>query len=599
MQGDLLPVSECEETIQVALRFYNAGNYGAAERLCRDALNQGADDSEALHLLGCIACQLGRYRVASRLVEKAISSDPNHAELYNTLGITFEAQGNIDAAIEAYRHAVSLDGSNADAYHNMAIAQQSKGDYKSAIDNCGRAVSIRPEFGQAYNTMGFCQKSIDRLEDALGSFNRAIHFNPNLAEAFNHLGVVLSRQGNNEQAIGHFSRAVEIAPAYSEAYNNLGMAQHTIGRLDHAIESFRTAVLQEDDFAQAHYNLANALKERGDCDQAIVAYHRAIELMPGFAWAHWNLSHALLLSGRFRQGFKEYAWRYNPNLGIVTYPHKINIPRWDGSPFTGKRLLIHYEQGLGDTFQFIRYLPMVKSMGGTVIFESPKELLDLFIGFRGIDELIEATDHETDAEFDYHASLLDLPGFFQTDLHTIPVNVPYLFADSSKSQKWRTKLANTALKVGIVWAGSPDHGRDRDRSCSIKKFLPLTQIEGVQLYSLQKGDAAAQLAKYDSLSLVEDFSGRLHDFSDTAAAIEGLDLIISVDTAVAHLAGAMGKPVWLLLPYSPDWRWMLDRQDSPWYPAMQLFRQPSRGDWTDVFNKVACQLRQESTTVKS
>lgn len=592
-------MSESENTIEVALRFYNAGNYGVAERLCRDVLRECADDSEPLHLLGLIAYQLGRYRVASRYVEKAISSNPNHAELYNTLGITFEALGNIDGAMEAYRHAVSLDDCHADAYHNMAIAQQNKGEFDSAIENCSRAVSIRPEFGKAYNTMGFCQQSIDRLDDAVGSFNRAIQLNPGLAEAFNHLGVVLARQGNNEQAIAHFFRAVEISPVYAEAHNNLGIVQRAIGRFDDAIESFRNAVLHETDFVQAYYNLANALRDRCECDEAIATYRQAIALMPDFAWAHWNLSNTLLLSGRFEQGWQEYAWRHNPDVGIATYPHDIDVSSWDGKAFAGKRLLIHYEQGLGDNLQFVRYLPMVKSLGGTVIFESPKELACLLNGFPGIDELVQAGADAPDVDFDCFASLLDLPGIFQTNLKTIPANIPYIFADPQKSKHLKAKLHQSALKIGIVWAGSPVHGRDMDRSCSLKWFLPITQIEGIQLYSLQKGLAAGQLGEFDRFGLVEDLAAGLEDFSDTAAAIDALDLIISVDTAVAHLSGAMNKPVWVMLPYSPDWRWMLGTEDTPWYPSMRLFRQNVPGQWTDVFKRVMNQLREVSKSIKN
>ncbi|MHC4559809.1 MAG: glycosyltransferase family 9 protein, partial [Planctomycetota bacterium] len=299
-----------------------------------------------------------------------------------------------------------------------------------------------------------------------------------------------------------------------------------------------------------------------------------------------------LLSGNYIEGWKGYRRRRNTDLKALTDYHRSGKPRWDGSSFEGKRLFVHYEQGLGDNIQFIRYLPMVKARGGTVIFETIKPLIGLLQGFPGVDELVEYfPDKKSSVDFDVYTSLLDMPNIFGTTLETIPAEVPYIRAEPAKTQYWRNRLAGPDFKVGIVWAGSPVHGNDRYRSCILACFEPLTKIAGLQLYGLQKGKAAAQMDELAETIPLTNISKEFGDFTDTAAAIENLDIVISVDTSVLHLAGAMGKPVWALLPFAPEWRWMLNREDSPWYPTMRLFRQRSWSQWDPVFQQVAEELR--------
>lgn len=403
----------------------------------------------------------------------------------------------------------------------------------------------------------------------------------------------MNRRGDFAAAAVQLRQVVERAKDYAEAWNNLGISEKGLGRFEEAAGCFRRAVELEDGFAQGHYNLGNALRETGDCEGAIAAYERAIALMPDFVWAHWNLSHALLACGRFEEGWREYAWRHDKRLGIVTYPHELGLPRWDGRRFEGRRLLVHYEQGLGDNIQFVRYLPMVKGRGGTVVLEAPQALYSLFKDCEGIDELIAAGGPGAPppaGHFDWVASPLDFPGIFGTRVETIPARVPYVFADVDKAQAWWPRLRGEALKVGIVWAGSPAHGRDAERSCSAEWFVPLAQMEGVRMYSLQKGAAAGQLGQYDTAERIADLADDFADFSDLAAAMINLDLIITVDTAAAHLAGAMARPVWVVLPFAADWRWLTNHNDSPWYPSMRLFRPKRRGDWAEVFRRVKVEL---------
>ena len=432
-----------------------------------------------------------------------------------------------------------------------------------------------------------------RYDEAAELVGRAIKADPQVAQFHNALGVILEAQDKTESAIDAYRNAVSLKPDYAEAHNNLGIILRNKGRLGDAEAKYRQALQLEPQSSEAHYNLGNVLKEQGRCADAIRSYDRAIELEPGYAQAHWNRSHAFLLGGDLKKGWQGYEWRRSPDLEIVTYPHRHRQPRWDGSTFAGRRLLVHCEQGLGDSIQFMRYLPMVKARGGTVIFEAWKPLHGLLQNYADIDEMLELSfDKQTDADFDLHVSLMDLPAISGTTLETIPAETPYIHPDPAKVTYWRDKLDDPNLKVGIVWAGSPSHGNDHNRSCELELFAPLAGIDGVRLYGLQKGPAEAQARKLSPVTELTSLSESLNDFSDTAAAIANLDLVISVDTAPAHLAGAMARPTWVLLPFAPDWRWMLDWTDSPWYPTTRLFRQNQWGDWDPVFQCIHEELRQ-------
>ncbi|MBW1784606.1 MAG: tetratricopeptide repeat protein, partial [Deltaproteobacteria bacterium] len=365
------------------------------------------------------------------------------------------------------------------------------------------------------------------------------------AEAYDSIGVALGEKGDLMGAIDMFQQALGIRPDYARAWNNLGVALKGLGRVPSAIRNFR----------------------------------KAIQLDPDYVEAHWNLSFLLLLTGAFEEGWKEYEWRFKKREWTRNARVMNGVPRWDGSPFPGKRLLVYGEQGFGDALQFVRYLRMVKEWGGTVILETERSLLDLFRSVPGIDGLTEKPSHDrADAAFDLAIPLMSLPGIFKTTLKTIPSQgvVPYIHSDPQKGEFWRRKLRGTQFKIGLVWEGK---ATDPKRACPLQRFVPLAGIEGVRLYGLQKGEAALQVKKLPHGVTIANLGDAFHDFSDTAAVIENLDLVVSVDTAVLHLAGAMGRPTFALLPFAADWRWLLDRDDSPWYPSLRLFRQSAPGQW--------------------
>jgi len=563
-----------------------------SEQLYQQILTSDPKNPDLLHSSGVIAYQKGQYDIAVELISKAIKQNESVAQYHNTLGIALEALGKFHEAMLAYQQAVSIKHDYAEAYHNMAIALQSQGNYAAAVEKCAQAISLRPDYAQAYNTMAFSLERQNLYDQAVENYRQTIRLEPSFVEAYNHLGVVLSGQGKNDEAIKNFKLALQYDPHYAEAYNNLGIALKEREHFAEAMDNFDRAIRLDPQFFEAYYNLANSLRDKGQCTEGIKNYQQAVRLKPDYAQAHWNMSLTHLLNGDFIEGWKGYRWRRNADLKILTDYNRTGKPRWDGSSFKSKRLLVHYEQGLGDNIQFARFLPMVKARGGTVIFETLKLLIGLLRDFPGVDELIEYhPDQKLSVQFDVYTSLFDLPNIFGTTLETIPSEVPYIHADPAKVEYWRNKLSGDDFKVGIVWAGSPEHGNDRYRSCSLKSFSLLAEIEGVQLYGLQKGQAAHQMDEYAGTIKVTNISEYFDDFTETAAAIQSLDLVISVDTSVLHLAGAMGKPTWALLPYAPEWRWMLKRQDSPWYPTMRLFRQKERGQWKPVFENISRELR--------
>ncbi len=625
-------MSTITETIENVEKNNKDGHFQHTEHLFRSILQRNPNNPNALHSLGIIALQKGNHDDAVELISKAIANNPQIPQYYHTLGLVFEILGKYKEAVAAYQKAVSIKPDYTEAYHNMAIALQSQHQYAAAVEKCKQAVSIKPDYAEAYNTMGFSLEKQQQFTEAITNYKKAIQFKADFAEAYNHLGVVLNTQERTSEAIEYYKQALHLDPNYAEVYNNMGIALKAKEQFTEAILCFEEAIKLEPDFAEAYYNLANSLRDETRCTEAIENYRqavrlkpdyaeaynhlgvvlnaqggyvenienyeaienyrRALQLNPDFAEAHWNLSLVLLRTGRLAEGWKEYQWRRNTKLDISTYPHSFEAPQWDGSGFKNKRLFVHYEQGLGDTIHFVRYLPMVKARGGTVILEVRKPLYRLFQCFPGIDELVEASfDKKPDVMFDYHISLMDLPNIFATNLDTIPADIPYIHCCPTKAEHWRKKLTGPDLKVGIVWAGSPSHGNDQNRSCVMKHFAPLTNIDGVRLYGLQKGETAEQVEELAEEITIKNLGIEFEDFTDTGAVIENLDLVISVDTSVLHLVGAMGKPVWALLPFAPDWRWMLNRQDSPWYPTMKLFRQKNWGQWEPVFQEVAEELR--------
>ncbi len=380
-------------------------------------------------------------------------------------------------------------------------------------------------------------------------------------------------------------------PDFAEAFNNLGDAYKEQGRLEEAVEQCNRALILKPDSEELHLNLGNVLLAQGDVKGALSAYQRAITLNSDYADAHYNKSLVLLLTGEFEEGWQEYEWRFkSPEIAVDIGSKDLDIPLWDGSDLGDKTVLILSEQGIGDAIQFARYIPMVKERCARVVFECPEGLERLFEGFGDIDCLTPKPYKKEGGHFpDARIYLLSLPRI-SIEAGSSPAGVPYLKASDDNVNRWKLIISGHRMKIGIVWAGNPAHGNDRNRSCRLSDFARLSRLSGIDWYSLQKDHGKEQIRDMPDGMNIIDLGGELADFHDTAGVITNLDLVISVDTAVVHLAGALGKPVWTLLPFVPDWRWMLDQEDTPWYPTMTLFRQTEKGDWQSVFDQVADRL---------
>jgi Flp pilus assembly protein TadD len=476
-----------------------------------------------------------------------------------------------------------LEPGFARAYSNLGVALEQLNRSEEAAAAFARAIELAPDFAEAHSNLGRSLESVGRRDAAIVAHERAVRLKPDSAPMLCNLGNALQNNKQVDRAITVLRRAVEIQPQFAEAHNNLGNALCDRGDADEAIASYRHALHLRPDYADAMSNLASILIDHVRLEEPEGLLRRAIEVDPNCADAHWNLAIFLLLHGDFAKGLPEYEWRWKVK-GVMRGSPKLPQPPWDGSELDGKTIFLHTEQGVGDAIQFIRYVPMVAARGGRIILRCPIELKRLFEQVPRIQQIINL--NEPLPEFDAHCPLLSLPLAFKTDLNSIPAEVPYLRADPSLAKAWKNKLAipKNVRKIGLAWAGAGIHSNDRNRSTTLSSFAALADVRDAAYFSLQKGNAATNPPPAGLA--ISDFTSELNDFAYTAALIENLDLVITVDTSVAHLAGAMGKPVWVLLPCNPDWRWMYDRTDSPWYPTMRLFRQSKPNDWAMVVGEV-------------
>lgn len=558
---------------------------------CRHAVELQPMSAEAWFKIARCQHDNGRLDEALTLYMKAARLKPDFWEAHYNAGLVYQAWKRPEEAAACYQRALEIRPDCAEACNNLGQLLLERGQSDQALNCFRRAIDLRGDFAEAHFNMGEAFCAAQRDAEAIRHYQAAVRLKPSLIEAWNNLGNTLRRRENLSGARQCYQRVVQLRPDLAQGHYNLGNAWKDAGEHDRAVESLSKAVTLEKGYAEAWNNLGLAHKNRGEYHQAIACFSEALRLKPELAEAHWNRSSVNLVVGDFAQGLKDYEWRYQLPSWQLVYPFRTRLPRWDGSAAMNRRILVHDEQGLGDTFQFIRYLPLVRERCGKVILETRRELMDLLQEFPGIDEVVERPEgSESQTQADFCIPLLSLPLMFGTTPETIPAVVPYLWADPRKAVRWRQRIGGAGFKVGIVWAGRPQHQNDRNRSCRLDLFAPLVRMHGIRWFSLQKSRAAEQIAESNLQDSIANLDRELEGFADTAAAISQLDLVISVDTSVAHLAGAMGKPVWVLLPYIPDWRWMLDRQDSPWYPTMRLFRQEKPGDWAGVFPRVATEI---------
>ena len=558
--------------------------------LYQEALNRFDTIAELHFNLGNALMGKGRKKEAADAFRNAIRLKPNYREARFNLGVTCQKLRLFEEAAAIYRHLIDTDGPEADTLFNLALVQHAQEDRQGAIAGYEKVLELAPTHALAHYNLGIALSETGRLGEAIARFRAARDLDPNNVRILNNLGLTLYDHDEPEEAESTLLQAITLKPDFAEAHSNLGNVYQQQGRSSEAMSAYQEAVTRDPLFARGYYNQGCLLMEDNNPAGAIAMYRKAIELEPDFVEAHWNLSNALLLQGELAEGFREYRWRWRrKNADIIVLP----LPEWHGETRPEATLLIIPEQGKGDTIQFLRYLPHVKKRVGRIVFVGDHSLSPLLSTVPAIDLIIpkEAVSAHC-AKTNSYVPLLNLPEILGTTQATIPAEIPYLRPDPGRVETFRPLFDEHQgqCKVGLVWRGNPNHNNDRNRSCPAEELRHLSGLDGISLFSLQLMETPPP-----SLPGVIDLAPLIASFADTAAIMPHLDLVISVDTATAHLAGALGRPVWTLLPWVPDWRWMLHREDSPWYPTMRIFRQQKPGDWPELFARVRTLLIEHGT----
>jgi FkbM family methyltransferase len=528
-----------------------------------------------------------RHPKALEVLDDALSRAPDDAQLHFRRGATLYRWGRIIEAKEALLRSANLGLRSEALYRLMGWCACWAGSAEDGRPWMIKASELAPADWRVQYGLGIVAHLTKRQDEAVRHLESALSAAPGSVAALNAIVLCHLARKDLKSAESAARRAIDAGSTDGMAWANLGVALSRQFRFEEAWPAFERALQLEADAGaelDVFINYGNALRDAGRLEEALRLYERNLATTPSPA-GHGDYAFALLTTGRYQEGWKQYEFRWVSNMSVRRYP-RFDRPMWNGQDLRGRTILLLVEQGFGDIIQFIRYVPLVKATGATVILVERDGLGDVLRGFPGIDAFASFNDPLPAADF--HCPLMSLPGLFGTTVETIPVPAPYLRAHAGAVERWRERLPATGRpRVGIVWAGSPDHPNDRYRSIALRALLPLLECEGVSFVSLQKGPAVAQLADVSAKVDICDVGDELNDFGDTLAVIEQLDLVICVDTSVAHLAGAAGKPTWLLVTKQADFRWLEERSDSPWYPSIRLFRQDLPRDWTGAIGAAA------------
>lgn len=580
-----------QQTLDLAARHHHGGRLPQAEELYRQILARDPNHADALHFLGVVAHQTGRSDLAVDLICQSLAQKPDNPDAHNNLGNILRIKGQLDEAVAAFTKAISLRPNFPEAQNNLGNALRDQSNLHEAEAAYRQAIALRPNFPEGENNLGIVLRDLGRLDEAVAASQRAISLRADYAEAHFNLANALRDQGHLDDAIAAFRQAIVPRPKSPETHYNLGIALRDKGELDESIAASRQAIALRPEYAEAHFNLGNALRDKSNLSQAnriedaIAAYRQAIALKPDYGQAHYNLALALLARGDFAVGWEEYEWRWKCK-DFPSLQRNFPQPQWDGRSLDSATLLLHTEQGMGDAIQFFRYLPMVAGRVGKVIIECQSELRRLFQTSAPDCQIV--TRGQRLPAFDYHCPLLSLPKLFRTVLETLPATVPYVRVDPALIDQWSQTLGPSGAKfrIGLAWAGNPGFKGDETRSLCLEQLAPLASVQNITFFSLQKGAAGEQAKNPPAGLKLVNLGPSLSDFGDTAAVMSSLDLIVTSDTSVPHLAGALARPVWVMLQAVPDFRWMLEPDETPWYPTMRLFRQPAPGDWESVIRRI-------------
>ena len=545
--------------------------------------------AEAYFQLGLTLKNSNRLDGAEFCIRQAIELKPDFAEAYNNLGLIFSDSDRLNKAYICFHQSIELRTDYVEAYNNLGVVQAKRKLPDEAVNAFCHALELQPDNPYIHNNLGLAFKELNRLNEAKNSFQQALNLNPDYAEACLNLGLIYKETDYLEEAEKYITRAIELKPDFPLAYNNLAAILTITNRFGEAESYLRQSIKLKPDSPETHRRLGLLLKRMNRLDCAEAAYLRAIELSPPdqASEPHLGLGFLYLLRGQFTKGWEKYELRRK----VFKFSEPA-IPYWQGENLSGCKILLFFEQGLGDTIQFIRYAPKVAELASETVVKVQGPMKRLFTHSLSGCKIIAGSNIPAE-HYDFACSLHSLPYIFNTGQDAI-YQLPYIRADKNVSKKWQIKLhkadGGNLYRIGVVWAGNPKHDNDRNRSIPFTIFNQLFNIDQISWISLQVGSRAKDIAQITSK--VFDFSRKLTDFAETAGLIQNLDLVITVDSSVAHLAGAMGKKTWILLPFAPDWRWQLDREDSPWYSSVQLFRQHKPGNWQDVLEEVRSAIRE-------
>ncbi|NNF99196.1 MAG: glycosyltransferase family protein [Desulfobacteraceae bacterium] len=543
--------------------------------------------------LGEIHLKKGNFEKANIRFLQAIEQNSNCATAYHGMGIILQHEKKFSRAIACYQKAKELEPFALKHLVKIGLAYREIGRLKEAVNFLQKAISINKGVGSVYFLLGQVYYDLSRFTDAVSCFQKTIELNPVHMGAYVGLAdcYMVFRQPTRVMEV--YYKALKLDPESAIVLNNLGAAFMETGEVETAIRYFKQSIHFDPHLAEAYINIGSLYRDNGEMKKSIRFLERAIQLNPEAAEAHYNLSLSYLYIYDFPKGWEEYEWRFRTPLLDLQNHLLADESYWDGGPLNGRTILIRDEQGVGDTLQFIRFLPLVKRLGGIVLFETEKPLSGLLTHFNGIDRFIDRRKEElSEIHFDCYIPLMSLPRILQAGIEYKHNTVPYLYADPQGVRKWAKRIsAEPGIRIGINWQGNPDYVSDKSRSIPFHHFHSLCRMKGISVFSLQKYYGLEQLENLPPhvriINMGPDLDEECRAFVDTAAVIESLDLIITSDSAISHLAGSLGKKVWLLLPFVPDWRWGISGENTHWYPNMRLFRQISPGDWSELFSRVA------------
>lgn len=590
--GNPLAQQQIADLLNRGMAQHQAGHLTQAREAYRVALGIDPRQPDALHLLG-VSFLAEHPGEAEQLIRQAIAASPRNPLYYANLGAALRNQRKFDDALAMYDKALRRKSDYWEAHFNRALTLLAMDRVEDALTSLGRAIAHNPDYVVALKYRADILSDLKRTDAALADYDRLIRILPGYAAALNNRGILLLRLMRTEAALADFDAAIALDPDTPEILNSRGTALRAAGRLEDALASFERAAALKPDYVDAIVNRGSVLQDLARYDEAMASYAQAQQIDPGHAAAHWNDATVRLLTGDLARGFAEAEWqRKVATLGLAEAGFA--QPLWLGeSPLDGKTILVHADLGFGDTIHFARYIPMLAARGARVIARVQAALRKLIATVDGVALCIDKTAPLPD--FDMHCPLSSLPLAFGTTLDSIPSSIPYLTAPGLPDA-WRDRLgAGDRPRIGLVWSGNAAHLNDRNRSIRADLLAPLLARDAVFVglqTEIRESDKAALGERSNLILAGQSFA----DFTDTAAVVAALDLVITVDTSSAHLAGALGRPVWLLLPHVPDWRWLLDREDSPWYPTARLFRQDASRDWGAVIARVDRVLAEEFPT---